>query len=209
MTFFERPAVRVARDLLGKKIVRCRGGARIASTIVETEAYEGVHDLASHSSKGSTSRTEVMFGPAGRFYVYRIYGLHWMFNVVTGAESEGAAVLIRGVEGLDGLGRVTAALGIDASFYGKEARPETGLWFEREERAADTGDPPHWGSLRRDRSGLPRSGALCWPDPLRSALQMNNLRFHSTRFDLEPRERHRAKGPTDLERAWSASARLV
>jgi DNA-3-methyladenine glycosylase len=116
LTFFERSAVRVARDLLGKKIVRCRGGARIASTIVETEAYEGVHDLASHSSKGRTSRTEVMFGPAGRFYVYRIYGLHWMLNVVTGAENEGAAVLIRGVDGLNGPGRVAAALGIDASF---------------------------------------------------------------------------------------------
>ena len=73
LTFFERPAVRVARDLLGKKIVRCSGGARIASTIVETEAYEGVHELASHSSKGRTSRTEVMFGPAGHFYGYRIY----------------------------------------------------------------------------------------------------------------------------------------
>jgi DNA-3-methyladenine glycosylase len=111
LTFFERPAVRVARDLLGKKIVRSRGGARIASTIVETEAYEGVHDLASHSSKGRTSRTEVMFGPAGRFYVYRIYGLHWMLNVLTGPESEAAAVLIRGVEGLDDLDALRQHLG--------------------------------------------------------------------------------------------------
>ena len=131
LSFFERPAASVARDLIAKKLVRSRHGVRIASTIVETEAYEGVHDLASHSSRGRTPRTGVMFGPAGRFYVYRIYGLHWMLNVVTAAENDAAAVLIRGVEGLDGPGRVTAALGIDASFYGKEARPETGLWFER------------------------------------------------------------------------------
>ena len=71
-----------------------------------------------------------MFGPAGRFYVYRIYGLHWMLNVVTGAENDAAAVLIRGVDGLNGPGRVAAALGVDASFYGKEARRETCLWFE-------------------------------------------------------------------------------
>ena len=79
LSFFERPAVSVAH------------GVRLASTIAETEAYEGVHDLASHSSKGRTSRTGVMFGPAGRFYVYRIYGLHWMLNVVTGAENDAAA----------------------------------------------------------------------------------------------------------------------
>jgi DNA-3-methyladenine glycosylase len=131
LSFFERPAAEVARDLIGKKLVRCRDGVRLASTIVETEAYEGVHDLASHSSKGRTSRTEVMFGHAGRFYVYRIYGLHWMLNIVTGAESNAAAVLIRGVDGLNGPGRVAAALWVDASFCGKEARPETGLWFER------------------------------------------------------------------------------
>src|SRR6476661_834145 len=83
VSFFERPAAKVARDLVGKKLVRLRGSTRIDLTILETEAYEGVHDLASHSSKGRTKRTEVMFGPAGRFYVYRIYGLHWMLNVVT------------------------------------------------------------------------------------------------------------------------------
>ena len=165
LTFFERPAVRVARDLLGKKIVRCRGGARIASTIVETEAYEGVHDLASHSSKGSTSRTEVMFGPAGRFYVYRIYGLHWMLNVVTGPESEAAAVLIRGVEGLDGPGRVTAALGIDASFYGKEARPETGLWFE-----SATNPRNELRILATLRIGVAYAGPIWAPKKLRFVL---------------------------------------
>ena len=98
--------------------------------IVETEAYEGAHDLASHSSKGRTARTDVMFGPAGRLYVYRIYGLHWMLNVVTGKVDEGAAVLIRGIEGLSGPGRVAASLKIDASLNACAVIPATGLWFE-------------------------------------------------------------------------------
>jgi DNA-3-methyladenine glycosylase len=135
LSFFERPAAKVARALLGKKLVRLRGDIRTALTIVESEAYDGVYDLASHSSKGRTKRTEVMFGPAGRFYVYRIYGLHWMLNVVTGDVGDAAAVLIRGVEGISGPGRVAAALGIDATLHGREAIPQSGLWFENESAA--------------------------------------------------------------------------
>ncbi len=93
--FFKRPAAAVARDLLGKALVRQRGNGRLSAIITETEAYEGVHDLASHSARGLTPRTAVMFGPPGRFYVYRIYGLHWMLNIVTGEIDEAAAVLIR------------------------------------------------------------------------------------------------------------------
>jgi DNA-3-methyladenine glycosylase len=96
--------------------------------IVETEAYEGPHDLASHSSRGRTARNEVMFGPAGRFYVYRIYGLHWMLNIVTG--DDGSAVLIRGVETVSGPGRVASRFGVDASLNGRAATKKTGLWFE-------------------------------------------------------------------------------
>jgi len=116
LTFFERPAVRIARDLLGKKIVRSRGEARMASTIVETEAYEGVHDLASHSSKGRTSRTEVMFGPAGRFYVYRIYGLHWMLNVVTGADSNHSSLRYDFIEILQSKRKVQLTFGAFTPF---------------------------------------------------------------------------------------------
>jgi len=128
--FFRRPAAKVARDLLGKSLVRKQGTSFNSSVVVETEAYEGPHDLASHSSLGRTPRTEVMFGPAGRFYVYRIYGLHWMLNIVTGDVGAATAVLIRGIEGVSGPGRVAAALGIDASFNGRDAIPQTGLWFE-------------------------------------------------------------------------------
>lgn len=128
--FFDRPAAIVARELLGKRIVREIDQQRTSFSITETEAYEGEHDLACHSAKGRTARTEVMFGPAGRFYVYRIYGLHWMLNVVTGKVGEGAAVLIRGVDGVSGPGRVAAALKIDSTLTGKEAGPASGLWFE-------------------------------------------------------------------------------
>jgi DNA-3-methyladenine glycosylase len=133
--FFARPARVVARELLGKALVRGHLGKRCSFVITETEGYEGPHDLASHSSRGRTPRTEVMFGPPGRFYVYRIYGLHWMLNVVTGA---GAAVLIRAVEGVIGPGRVTSQLGIDGSFNARKAGCTTGLWFEDTDRKLTT-----------------------------------------------------------------------
>jgi DNA-3-methyladenine glycosylase len=128
--FFAKSAAHVARQLIGMRLVRRLDRRLLSFTVTETEAYEGVDDLASHSSKGRTARTEIMFGPAGRFYIYRIYGLHWMLNIVTGCVGEGAAVLIRGVEGVIGPGRVAAALQIDASLLGKQASEASDLWFE-------------------------------------------------------------------------------
>jgi DNA-3-methyladenine glycosylase len=130
LSFFRRPAAIVARALVGTSLVRADDRGIRRFTIVETEAYEGVHDLASHSSKGRTARTEAMFGPAGRFYVYRVYGLHWMLNVVTGEIDNGEAVLIRGVRGISGPGRVARALQIDQNLHGKPAARASGLWFE-------------------------------------------------------------------------------
>ena len=130
-SFFSKPAAIVARALIGATLVRMLEGRRFDYTVTETEAYEGDHDLACHSAKGRTARTEVMFGPAGRYYVYRIYGLHWMLNVVAGDVGEGAAVLIRGVEGISGPGRVAAALRLDGSFTGRDAIAANGLWFEQ------------------------------------------------------------------------------
>src|SRR5690242_3929869 len=93
--FFDRPADIVARDLLGRTLMRRLDGNRMGLTVTETEAYLGPHDLASHSAHGRTARTEVMYGPAGSFYVYLVYGLHWMLNIVTGPIGYPAAVLIR------------------------------------------------------------------------------------------------------------------
>jgi DNA-3-methyladenine glycosylase len=130
LSYFRNPASEVARGLVGQMLVRAVDSKLRRYVITETEAYLGVHDLASHSSKGRTVRTEIMFGPAGRFYIYRIYGLHWMLNIVTNEVDEAAAVLIRGVEGFSGPGRVTAGLQIDSSLQGHLANRGSGLWFE-------------------------------------------------------------------------------
>jgi DNA-3-methyladenine glycosylase len=100
--FFEQPAIELATGLLGSVMTRRVGGALRRARVVETEAYLGPKDLASHSSKGRTGRTEVMFGPAGRAYVYFIYGMYTMFNIVAGATGDAQAVLVRAAEPLDG-----------------------------------------------------------------------------------------------------------
>jgi len=117
--FFERPAIDLARDLLGTILVRRVRGKEYRARIVETEAYVGAHDLACHASKGRTARTEVMFGPAGRAYVYLIYGMYDMLNIVASHREDPQAVLIRGAEPLDrwqadltGPGKLTRALRI-------------------------------------------------------------------------------------------------
>jgi DNA-3-methyladenine glycosylase len=129
--FFDRPADRVARELLGTWLVIRDGDGRIhRRAVFETEAYLGAHDLACHGRTGPTKRNATMFGPAGRWYVYLCYGLHWMLNVVTGPEGVPAAVLIRGVGDLAGPGRVTRGLAIDRRFDGRPASRRGGLWFE-------------------------------------------------------------------------------
>ena len=129
--FYNRPADRVARDLLGARlVVRAPDGTVSRHVVFETEAYLGAHDLACHGSRGITKRNAVMFGPAGHWYVYLCYGMHWMLNIVTGPVGVPAAVLIRGVGDHVGPGRLTKALGIDGSLDGQAATRKGGLWFE-------------------------------------------------------------------------------
>jgi DNA-3-methyladenine glycosylase len=117
--FFRRPATELAPALIGKILVRHIHRKVFQARIVETEAYLGPQDLASHASKGRTRRTEVIFGPAGRAYVYLIYGLYVMLNVVAGRTGDAEAVLIRAAKPLNnwkvdlsGPGRLTRAFQI-------------------------------------------------------------------------------------------------
>lgn len=128
--FFNRDALIVAKELLGKYLVRKADGKETALMITEVEAYDGFEDKASHAHRGKTKRNEVMFGPPGYFYVYLVYGMHWMLNVTTGKKDYPAAVLIRGVEGFDGPAKLTKFLKIDKKLNDKKADLKAGLWFE-------------------------------------------------------------------------------
>lgn len=133
-----RDTVALARQLLGCRLVVRGAGVDHVRRITEVEAYDGPHDRASHASRGRTARNAVMFGPPGFWYVYLCYGIHEMLNLVTGPADYPAAVLIRGVEGYDGPGKLTRALGIDRRFHGRPAARATGLWIEA---GADVPDP--------------------------------------------------------------------
>ncbi len=98
--------------------------------IIETEAYRGVEDKACHASKGRTARTEPMFMDAGTIYVYLIYGMYWMLNFVCEREGEPQAVLIRGLEGYSGPGKLTKAIRIDKSFNKKNICNNDLIWIE-------------------------------------------------------------------------------
>lgn len=126
-SFYDRDTVTVAQELLGKHLVHVVAGVERAGRIVEVEAYLGPHDLAAHSARGLTQRTKVMFGPPGHAYVYLIYGMHWCMNVVTQAEGQASAVLLRAVEPVKNLeGRTQGpallckAMGIDGTLNGHD-----------------------------------------------------------------------------------------
>ena len=120
-----------ARWLLGKYLVRRRGRTIEARLITEVEAYDGERDLACHARFGRTPRAEVLYAPGGAWYVYLCYGIHEMLNLVVGPRDWPAAILIRGVEGASGPGRVTKALRIDRKLNRASAVTRaSGLWLE-------------------------------------------------------------------------------
>ncbi len=130
-TFFIQDAVSASQKLLGKILVRVwDDGTETRYKITETEAYLGEKDLACHASRGRTSRTEVMYFEGGFVYVYLIYGMYWMFNIVTGKENNPQAVLICGINQISGSGRVGKELKIDKSFYGENLNTSQRIWLE-------------------------------------------------------------------------------
>jgi len=138
-SFFNRPCLSVAKSLLGKFLIKedkrvINGFFRCPVVkelmITEVEAYVGLEDKASHASRGKTERNKIMFGPAGCWYVYFTYGLHWMLNVVTGPKGFPAAVLIRGTGRIVGPARITKYLKITKRFNGLPASKKAGLWIE-------------------------------------------------------------------------------
>lgn len=173
-SFYNRDAETVARALLGTLLVHRVDGAPRVGRVVETEAYLGAHDLAAHSSRGRTARTEIMFGPPGHAYVYLIYGIHHCLNAVTEPEGNPAAVLIRAVEPVRNIERNTRgpgllcrAMEIDLRQNGQDLLGPD-LFF-----AADTVAEP-FTIVARPRIGVAYAGA--WAEkPLRFSIEGNTF----------------------------------
>ena len=132
--FFNRYADIVARELLGKKLVRkLPRGKLISGIIMETEAYLGGKDLASHSRLGlRTKRNEIMYGKPGVAYVYFTYGMHWLLNFVCSGEGDAQAVLIRGLDTVVGPARLTKLFQIDGAMNGEDIAKSHELWVEED-----------------------------------------------------------------------------
>jgi DNA-3-methyladenine glycosylase len=173
VSFYNRPTLIVARELLGAHLVSTVGKQRLVGKIIETEAYIGESDLGCHASKGRTVRNTVMFGRAGFAYVYFTYGMHWMLNAVTEAEGFPAAVLIRAIEPLEGVeimlqrrhgrdtkgpAKLTQALGINRSQNGID------LTSRNSELRIEIGEPIPDETV----TNSPRVGLYSVPEPWKS-----------------------------------------
>lgn len=129
--FYIKDTVTVAKELIGKSLVRRFSDGTLKRYIItETEAYCGEEDMACHASKGRTPRTDIMYHEGGVLYVYLIYGMYWMLNIVTGPENYPAAVLIRGINLIKGSGKTGKELKIDKSFYGENTFSSDRIWIE-------------------------------------------------------------------------------
>lgn len=132
--FFNRDTEIVAKELLGKFLVRKTLHKEVALMITQVEVYDGFEDKASHASKGKTKRNEPMFSDAGIFYIYLCYGIYFMLNVVTREKDYPAAILIRGARNhkahLNGPGKLTTFLKINKNLNNQIAKKSSGLWFE-------------------------------------------------------------------------------
>ena len=177
--FYERPTVAVARDLLGKVLVRRLGRRTLRARIVEVEAYLGERDAASHARRGPTPRAAIMFGPPGFLYVYLVYGMHHCMNFVTEADGVAGAVLIRAAEplyggdpgALRGPGKLCLALGVTLADKGTDlTSASSGLHVEDDGHAPRITRSPRIGvdyagvwAGRRLRFFVPKHGSVSGP----------------------------------------------
>ena len=169
--FFDRDTMAVARELLGKVLVREEDGKRLWGRLVEVEAYLGPDDLAAHSAGGRRSpRNEVMYGPPGHAYVYFTYGMHHCLNFVTQPEGTPQAVLVRALEPGPGVGRcggpglVCRALGIDRNLNGIALVPPTLYVVDDNAPAQRIFDTPRIG-IGEQGDWTDRAMRFCWNSP--------------------------------------------
>ena len=170
-SFFNRKTLVVARELLGKYIVREFDDQIMREKITEVEAYVGPHDLACHSSRGKTERNEMMFREAGTIYVYFTYGMHWMLNIVTEEKNFPAAVLIRGTEHISGPARLTKKFRIDKSLNGQKLGKKSGLWIAAPAVAFSEGGKTKLKILRTPRIGVAYAGKIWAKKPYRFVMK--------------------------------------
>lgn len=128
--FFDRDVLEVAPDLIGKILIRKKNHISSRYIITEVEAYRGEEDEACHARFGPTMRNAIMYEPGGKVYVYLVYGIYWMFNIVTGSAGIPQAVLIRGITGYNGPGKLTKALDITKNLYGEDLVVSEKIWLE-------------------------------------------------------------------------------
>ncbi|MEP7218883.1 MAG: DNA-3-methyladenine glycosylase [Bacteroidota bacterium] len=185
-SFYTRDARIVARELIGHILITEIDGVRTSGRIVETEAYLGAEDHASHAYRGPTNRNRPMFQAGGHVYIYFIYGMYYCFNVVTGTEDQGQAVLIRGVEPLEGIdamrdrrgktprrdidltngpGKLVMALGIEAGMNGTDLMTDPRVRIKKGEMLADD------DVVATPRIGITKAAELPWRWIARSALK--------------------------------------
>lgn len=165
-SFFRRPVLTIAPELLGKLLVRTLPDGGVTKLrINEVEAYDGEKDLACHASRGKTERTKVMYEPGGVWYIYLVYGMYHMLNIVTGVAGYPSAILIRGagpvnkasrcygVQEISGPGKLTKHLKIDRRLNTKKSERQSGLWI------GDDGHTVHPRAIERTpRIGVDYAG---------------------------------------------------
>jgi len=184
--FYNRPTLEVAKELLGKYLVVNKNGTKLSGKIVETEAYRGLYDPASHAYGGMTPRNRIMFGEPGHAYVYFTYGMYYCLNVITERKGFPAAVLIRAVEPMEGIeimkrrrkkekpedltsgpGKLCQAMGINKTLYGADLTSKTIYVEDRGETVGkvvstnrigiDEGKEKKWRFYLRDNRFVSRS----------------------------------------------------